>query len=185
MIGPAPGDFCWAPATASSSERRDEQRTRRKPSRCHRPPACFRPTDLPDRLADLRDADLRADVHEHALRAQRIHRAAHVLPPGHQIQVDDRPPAARRRPYSACSVSSGVRVVTQPEPVGDPVDVRVDADVLRGSRAPGSGPGSRSSVPTPGSVSSSSIVDGHPPADSASGSARRSASRAPPCSGRS
>ena len=32
--------------------------------------------------------------------------------------------------YSACSVSSGVRVVTHPEPVRDAMDVRVDADVL-------------------------------------------------------
>src|SRR5439155_8735859 len=81
-------------------------------------------------LSDSRDAHLRADIDEDALRAERIHRPAYVLSPRDEIQIDDRPPATPGR-----SIERLLRLFRRPrrhppEPVGDAVHVRVDADVL-------------------------------------------------------
>src|ERR1051326_3332929 len=81
-------------------------------------------------LADLRDSHLGTDIHEHALRTERIYRAADVLSPGDQVQVDDRPPPPRRR-----AVERLLRFLRRPRvhpahAVRDAMDVGVDADVL-------------------------------------------------------
>src|SRR4029078_12334651 len=120
-IGPAPWDFstgCWACASGSAAAGiARANRMRRDLSRF-------------DKLTYLRDANLRADVDEHALRAQRIHRAADVLPPGHQIEVNDRPPAARRRGVERVLGLLGAARPHPSQPVRDAVNVRVDADVV-------------------------------------------------------
>src|SRR5262245_43490903 len=112
ITGPAPGDFAWAPASALMATTTASVLSR------------F------DKFAYFRHPDLRAHVREDALRTQRIHRAADVLAPGHEIQVDDRPPPARRRFVERVL---GLVGRFRPHPahaVRDPVDVRVDADVL-------------------------------------------------------
>src|SRR4051812_25603401 len=78
-MGPAPADFCCAAPTAVSATARASTLRR------------F------DKFPHLGDPDLRAHVHEHALRAQRIHRPADVLPPRNEIEVDNRPPSPPRR----------------------------------------------------------------------------------------
>src|SRR5688500_7354778 len=76
----------------------------------------------------LSDPDLRAQIHDRALRAPRVHGPADVLSPRHEIQVDHRPPLAVRG-----LVQRLLRLVRRSGPnpaeaVRDPVDVRVDAD---------------------------------------------------------
>src|SRR4029079_12196095 len=120
-IGPAPGDFstgCWACASGSAAAAiASANRMTRDLSRF-------------DKLTYLRDANLRADVDEHALRAQRIHRAADVLPPGHQIEVDDRPPASGRRLVErALGLLRGAGP-HPPQAVRDAVHMGIDADVV-------------------------------------------------------
>ena len=97
----------------------------------------------------LRDADLRAVLAERTITASRIHRAADVLAPRHEIQVDGRPPSlvGRRIERSLGFLRRTGR--DPPEAIRNPVDVGIDTDVLHALGIRGSGPGSPFSAPPP------------------------------------
>src|SRR3954469_21392502 len=84
-IGPAPGDFCCAATEATASATRTSNAAvsllitnlaPRLSAIGYRLSAIGYRTALSDQLPDLRDTDLWTDIDEHALRTQRIHRAA-------------------------------------------------------------------------------------------------------------
>src|SRR5690349_14581579 len=70
-----------------------------------------------------------ADVGEDAIPTLRPDRTADVLPPGDQIQVDVRPPAGVRRLIERLLGFVGQPGFHPSEPVGNAMDVRIDADV--------------------------------------------------------
>src|SRR5450759_3049268 len=130
MIGPAPGDVCCAPATVVSATTVKTNTTAESVLYICLLPSALLCGFCPYKLPDLRHADLWTDVRQHALGAQRIHRAAHVLPPGHQIQVDDGPP-----PPGGGAIERVLRLLGRARlhpthTIRDPVDVGVDADVF-------------------------------------------------------
>src|SRR6185295_3656818 len=78
----------------------------------------------------FRDPDSRTKTGDSAIAAARKHRPADVLAPGDEIQVDEWPPAAVGRTIERLLGRFGVPGLHPPEPIGDAVHVRVDADVL-------------------------------------------------------
>src|SRR3954447_8492224 len=112
-IGPAPGDFCCAATEATASATRTSNAAvSLLITNLARPSSA-----LSDQFSDLRDADLRTDVHQDALRTQRIHRAADVLPPRHEVEIDERPPPPRHGPVERVLGLSRRACLHPPEPV--------------------------------------------------------------------
>src|SRR5439155_13290436 len=71
----------------------------------------------------------RAIAGNHAVPAAGSDRAADVLSPGHEVQVDVRPPPRIRRGIEGLFGLVWLLRLHPTEPVGDAVDVRIDADV--------------------------------------------------------
>src|SRR5262245_22256082 len=117
ITGPAPGDFScdWAPSGAIASNATAQAAS------------IFTIDDPPSadasRATHFRDPDLRTDIRQHAFGTQRIHRPAHVLAPGDEIEVDDRPPAAMGRFVQRVLSLFGRARAHPSQPIRDSMDV--------------------------------------------------------------
>src|SRR5690349_8607837 len=149
-IGPAPGERCWradgtattrtrtSAASAAAAAMRSLTELLTSSNAPIRPPAgCGQDASWPPirlrtgrRPADAIDANSRTQVGDRATAAERIDRPADVLPPRHQIEIDERPPAARDDTIQRVLGLLGRLRQNPPETIRDAVHVRVDADVL-------------------------------------------------------
>src|SRR5204862_6656922 len=73
--------------------------------------------------------DYRTNVEKNATAAQRIHGTADVLPPRHQIEIDHPPPLTIRRGIECALVLLGRSGSDPTQTIGDPMHVRIDANV--------------------------------------------------------